>query len=355
METDLLKLPSENRARVVQQLNLREIARRARVSTATVSRTINRVPTVNRYLARRVWKVVEAAGYYPNTQARALVSGHSRILGLVVPELTNPVFAEILQTFEDVAAQHGYQILFSSIKGDSCRMEQVGRRMIERRVDGVAALTCDVEEPVIQDLLLHGISVVSMNGTPIPGATNIRIDYQNGMRQAIEHLAALRHQRIAFVAGPEHLAWQQVRKEIFQEAMAEVGLETSPEHIITGDNSVESGMRALRELWLLPARPTAILCANDLMATGALVQAYECKITVPAQLSVVGFDDIRSAQFTTPPLTTVRISQADLVMRAFQMLTDHDNTFNSSDEYVVKTSLVLRRSTALQPRVQSAG
>src|SRR5215472_11655419 len=117
-------------------MNIREIARRARVSTATVSRAINRVSTVDPQLARRVWRVVEELGYFPNTQARALVSGRSRLFGLVVSEITNPFFPEIVQTFEHLAVENNYEILLTSTVHDPRRMESAVRRMIERRVDG---------------------------------------------------------------------------------------------------------------------------------------------------------------------------------------------------------------------------
>src|SRR3979490_3114945 len=118
-------------------MDIREIAKRARVSTATVSRTINRVPTVNPQLAKRVWSIVDQLGYYPNTQARALVSGRSRIFGLIVSEITNPFFPEIVQSFEDIAVKHKYEIMVTSTVYDPERMELAVRRVIERRVDGV--------------------------------------------------------------------------------------------------------------------------------------------------------------------------------------------------------------------------
>src|ERR1700728_1471751 len=124
----------------------------AKVSIATVSRTINGVPTVTPQLSRRVWKVIEELGYYPNTQARALVSGKSRIFGLIVSEITNPFFPEIVQEFEDIAVQNHYEILLTSTVHDPKRMELAVRRMIERRVDGVAILTFGMEDALIEDL-----------------------------------------------------------------------------------------------------------------------------------------------------------------------------------------------------------
>ena len=135
-------------------MDIREIAKRARVSTATVSRAINRIPTVDPQLAKRVWKVVEELGYYPNTQARALVSGRTRIFGLIVSEITNPFFPEIVQSFEDIAVQHNYEILLTSTVHDPKRMELSVRRMIERRVEGVAVLTFGMEDSFVRGLAI---------------------------------------------------------------------------------------------------------------------------------------------------------------------------------------------------------
>src|ERR1700674_4045626 len=133
-------------------MDIREIAKRAKVSTATVSRAINRVPSVNPVLAKRVWSVIEELGYYPNTQARALVSGRSRIFGLIVSEIINPFFPEIVQVFETIAVQHHYEILLTSTVNDPKRMETAVRRMIERRVDGVAVMTFGMEDLLLKDL-----------------------------------------------------------------------------------------------------------------------------------------------------------------------------------------------------------
>src|ERR1700728_1838740 len=133
-------------------MDIREIARRAKVSTATVSRAINRVPTVDPQLAKRVWKVVDELGYYPNTQARALVSGRSRLFGLIVSEITNPFFPELIQGFEDIAVENGYEILIGSTNYDPKRMTHCIRRMLERKVDGVAVMTFGIEEPLLDQL-----------------------------------------------------------------------------------------------------------------------------------------------------------------------------------------------------------
>ncbi|MBV8515480.1 MAG: LacI family DNA-binding transcriptional regulator, partial [Acidobacteria bacterium] len=246
-------------------MDIREIAKRAKVSTATVSRTINRVPTVDPALAKRVLKVVEDMGYYPNTQARALVSGKSRIFGLIVSEITNPFFPEIVQAFEDIAVQNHYEILLTSTVHDPKRMELAVRRMIERRVDGVAILTFGMEDPLIADLRFRKVPLVFVDvGPQAAGITNIRVNYHQGILEAVSHLAKLRHKRIAFVAGPTHLKSAMARRAAFETSMQENGLPVAQQLIVTGDHKVEGGMSALARLASLANRPTAILCSNDM-------------------------------------------------------------------------------------------
>ncbi len=339
-------------------MDIREIARRAKVSTATVSRTINHVPTVDPQLAKRVWKIVEDLGYYPNTQARALVSGRSRIFGLIVSEITNPFFPEIVQAFEDIAVQHNYEILLTSTVHNPKRMELAVRRMIERRVEGVAILTFGMEESLVEDLRFRKVPLVFVDvGPRVPGVSNIRVNYQHGIRQAIQHLAALKHTRIAFIAGPSNLKSAMARKAAFESAMLEINLDVPPEMIVEGDHKMEGGMRALVQLAGLAVRPTAILCSNDMTAVGVMREAYEYGIVIPRDLSLVGFDDIRLSQFTTPPLTTVQMSQTLLAEYAFQALrgeVERTPSSPASNEYELLTTLVVRRSTALAPSDGSA-
>jgi DNA-binding LacI/PurR family transcriptional regulator len=307
-------------------MDIREIARRAKVSTATVSRAINRVPTVDPQLSKRVWKVVDELGYYPNTQARALVSGRSRIFGLIVSEITNPFFPEIVQTFENLAVENNYEILITSTVHDPKRMEISVRRMIERRVDGVAILTFGMEDSLIEHLRFRKVPLVF-----------------------VQHLAALRHKRIAFVTGPLHLKSALARKSAFQQSMEEIGL---PEDLIVeGDHTLEGGKTALTKLIGWRPRPTAILCSNDMTAIGVIREAYDLNLSIPSELSVIGFDDIRLAQFTTPPLTTVQMSQRELAKLAFQALMSEVGADAPTHrvEYKLVTSLILRDSTALAP------
>jgi len=340
-------------------MDIREIAKRARVSTATVSRTINRVPTVNPKLAQRVWNVVEELGYYPNTQARALVSGRSRIFGLVVSEITNPFFPEIVQVFESIAVQHHYEILLTSTGHDPKLMEISVRRMLERRVDGVAVMTFGMEELLLEDLKLRKVPLVFVDvGPQRPYVSNIRIDYLHGIRQAVQHLAALRHETIAFITGPLLLKSASARKAAFVRSIQEIGLEVDERLIVEGDHTLEGGMAALVRLLDGKVKPTAIVCSNDMTAIGVMRKAYEREISIPRDLSLIGFDDIRLARFILPPLTSVQMSQSELARLAFHALladVQREAPAPTGTEYDLQTTLVLRESTALAPGFNSRG
>ncbi len=333
-------------------MNIREIAKRAKVSTATVSRTVNRIPTVDPRLAKRVRKVIDELGYHPNIQARALVSGRSHILGLVVSEITNPFFPEIVQAFETIAVEHGYEILLGSTVHDPKRMDMSVRRMTERRVDGVAVMTFGMEDLLLEDPELSNVPLVFVDvGPKRPRVGNIRIDYRHGIRQAVQHLAALRHEKIAFISGPLHLKSANSRRNAFKQAMGEIGLDMQKSLVVEGDHTLEGGVRAMQSLFSLPKPPTAVLCSNDMTALGVMHKCYEEGLSIPNDLSLVGFDDIKLAKFFLPPLTTVRMSQSELARIAFHALLaelERETPSRDGTEYLVETSLVIRDSTAVR-------
>jgi LacI family transcriptional regulator len=340
-------------------LSIHEVAKRARVSIATVSRTINGIPTVTPQLSRRVWKVIEELGYYPNTQARSLVSGRSRIFGLIVSEITNPFFPEIVQSFEDIAVQNNYEVLLTSTVHDPKRMALSVRRMIERRVEGVAIVTFGMEEALFEDLKSRNVPLVFIDvGPSLPRISNIRIDYLHGLRQAVQHIAALRHEKIAFISGPLTLRSAIARQRAFSQSMEEIGLPTEPNYLIEGNHTMEGGIAAMRKLLALPKRPTAVICSNDMTAMGVMRESYDQGVHIPRDLSVIGFDDIRLSQFVVPPLTTVRMSQTDIARLAFNALlaeTQRKTPSPSGTEYTLRTALVLRHSTAMAPKNPSRG
>jgi len=333
-------------------MSLREIANHAKVSTATVSRVINGVPTVNRNLAKRVWRAVGEHGYSSNSQARCLVSGKSRLFGLVISDMRDPFFPEIVQSFEAAAIEFGCETLVTSTLDDPKRMELSVRRMVERRIEGAAVLTFGSEEVIIENLRAQEIAVVFVDVEPLRSKAGVvQIDYRRGTRHAVQHLAALRHERIGYVAGPVHSKTALAKRSAFEECMQEISLPLSSELMVTGDDTVEGGMRALALFARLQDRPTAIICSTDMAAVGVMKRAHELGMAVPQELSVVGFDDIPLAGFITPSLTTVLVPKAELARLAVRALVCELNPARDeiyrAQHYLLNTDLVLRRSTAL--------
>jgi DNA-binding LacI/PurR family transcriptional regulator len=330
-----------------EHVDIHTVARLANVSIATVSRTINQIPTVNPKMAKRVWEVIGELDYFPNTQARSLVSGRSRLLGLIVSEITNPFFPELIQGFEDVAVEHGYEILIGSTNYDPERMKRCIRRMVERKAEGVAVMTFGIEEPLLDQLADRKVPLVFVDvGPERPGISLLRVDYHHGIRQGVQHLAALGHRDIAFVTGPLRLHSAHSRLAAFHRAVQECGIVVDKGRIIEGDHTMEGGMAAAEKLLTGAKLPTAVMCSNDVTAIGVLHEAYRAGLRVPDDLSVIGFDNIHLTQMTIPPLTTIQMSCFELAKAAVLALKAHvEGTPAPKREYPIETRLVVREST----------
>jgi len=333
--------------------DIRAVAAMAKVSIATVSRTINGSPLVSDRLTKRVWHAIEQLNYFPNSHARSLVSGRSRIFGIIVENITNPFFPELIQCFEEIAVAHGYEILVSSSNSDPAVLTTCVRRMIERKVEGVAMLTFGEEEPVLDQLSFHDIPLVLAEfRLDDPKTSTILLDYATGIRAAIDHLVQLGHRKIAYLAGPHKIHSAMTRENDFRTAMEAVGLPVQKKWVVECDHTLKGGVAGFDRLQALAAGPTAILCSNDMTAIGVLRAAYLKGMHVPQDLSVIGLDDIDFAEFTLPPLTTIRLSRGDLARSAFEALrqqAEETSSANIHREFLVSTSLVLRGSTAAPP------
>ncbi len=331
-------------------VSIRDVARRARVSIATVSRAVNRISTVDPELAKRVWKAVEETGYVPNTQARALVSGRSHILGLIVSEITNPFFPELVQEFENLAVTQGYEVMIGSTNYDPGKTESLIRRMLQRNVDGVAVMTFGVEEELVRRLVEREFPLVFVDAGPdLPNIRVLKVNYAEGIREAVQHLAALGHRNIAFISGPLHMRSAAARRDAFLRSMAELGIDVPSEHLAVGNHTMEGGMAAMETLAVLPELPTAVMCSNDMTAIGVLHALDRTTHSVPREISVVGFDDIHLAQFMLPPLTTVRMSCRDLATAAVEALragVEPEHVKARQKEWHIPTHLAVRQSSA---------
>jgi len=212
-------------------MNIKEVAARANLSTATVSRTINNSGLVRPGTAEKVQRAIRELGYYPNTQARALVSGRSRMFGLIISDIVNPFFPELVKSFEFAAIHHGYEVIVANTDYDSDRMSGCVRRMIERKVDGVAVMTSELDRHLLDELSHRRLPIVFLDvGKLKPLISNINVDYSRGIGEAVQHIVSLGHQRVGFVSGPLTLKSARTRRSAFLKCIAACGIgETATE------------------------------------------------------------------------------------------------------------------------------
>lgn len=326
-------------------MTIKQVAKRARVSIATVSRTLHNSSVVNPQTAERVRRAIRELDYRPDTNAQTLVSGRSHILGLVVSDITNPFFPELIRGFQDVALQNGYDVLISATNYESARMAHSVGRMIERKTDGVAIMTSEMDRSLINQLASRNVPLVFLDvGKVRRGVSNIRVDYAQGITQAVGHLRALGHTRVAFISGPNNLKSAQVRREAFLHCL---GRRPAEHHDLVeeGNHKVDGGLSAITRLLQRPSPPTAVLASNDLTAIGALRGIRQAGLRIPEDVSVVGFDDIDMAQFTEPPLTTVRLQRSELASLACNALLQSIRGNTKGAEFGIGTHLIIREST----------
>ena len=329
-------------------MNIKEVAARANLSTATVSRTINHSGLVRPGTAEKVQRAIRELGYYPNTQARALVSGRSRMFGLIISDIVNPFFPELVKSFEFAAIHHGYEVIVANTDYDSDRMSGCVRRMIERKVDGVAVMTSELDRHLLDELSHRRLPIVFLDvGKLKPLISNINVDYSRGIGEAVQHIVSLGHQRVGFISGPLTLKSARTRRTAFLKCIAACGIGERQRSVVEGNHKIDGGESAMMRLLSLPNPPTAVLTSNDLTAIGALRAVARAGLHVPNDISVVGFDDIELSRFTQPPLTTIRLSRDELGRKAFDALYETvAGQHRPGQEIKVSTRLIVRESTA---------
>lgn len=326
-------------------VRIKDVAKLARVSTATVSHVINETRFVSDETKRKVLNAIERVGYTPNVHARNLASGQSRTLGLVISDITNPFFPDLVKSIQERALELGYEVIVLNTNYDPERDARYVQRLLELRVRGVMILTTEMDLSVIQRLSSREIAVVFLDiGKVSRHTSNIRIDYEKGVHEAVEHLLELGHRQIAFISGPVRFKSAQFRRQAFLETMKShrASLHTEP-LILEGDFRLESGEQVAREIQKMKSRPTAVLAANDLMAVGALRELERAGLQVPRDVSVVGCDDISLAKLTDPQLTTIRIPRSEIGAAAVEAVLQTNST--EGREIRISTQLIVRQST----------
>jgi LacI family transcriptional regulator len=328
-------------------MNLEQVARRAKVSTATVSRVLNNVSVVKGSTRARVVKAIAELKYHPNLHARHLAGGKSKTIGVIVSNLENPFFFDIYKSVEAGAHARGYEVVMANTDYRSDQLQASIRLMIGRRVAGLAAIVSEMEQALIEELSSSNIPVVFYDvGTARKNITNIRVNYRRGIDKVVDYLHSLGHRRLGFVGHHTALGPLNERLKAVLDATARIpSLEV---RTAAAADSLEGGRQAAGTLLSSDFRPTAIICVNDIMAVGALRELRERGIRVPQDVSVTGFDNVKLSEFCYPSLTTVHIPRERIGNAICGWLTPKPgDPALINQEIVIDPEFMLRGSTAL--------
>ena len=324
---------------------MKDVAAKAGVSISTVSHVLNNTRDVADDTRDRVLAMMRQLNYYKNASGRRLARGRSDAFGLIISDIENPFFPELVKNFEQSVIEYGFDVFLSTTNYDQKQADKAVRRMIENKVQGVAVMTSQLDSALVDELLSNDIPVVLLDGGQISrGRSNVRIDYSRGAREVVEYLHNMGHRKISFITGPQNRTSAKSYKHALTSALEGIGL-PSPE-CIEGDSTIEGGRAAMFSLLQQKELPTAVLCGDDLAALGAMRALVESRISVPSQVSVIGSDDIPFARFANPPLSTVRVARDQVGRLAFLALQRLVRTARRKGaEYIVETHLLVRGSS----------
>ena len=326
-------------------VQMKDVAERAGVSITTVSHVLNGSRFVAVDTSDRVLRAAADLKYYRNVPARLLRRGRSDSLGLIISDIENPFFPELIKTFERAALEGGFEVLLATTNYDPGQSRKAVRRMIENKVRGVAVMTSQLDDSLVDELVANDVPIVRLDSGEVRRArSNIRVDYSHGAQQAVAHLKEFGHTRLAVIAGPPNRISAECYRKALLDATAAAGL--APPVMLEGNNQVDGGAAGVRALLVRRDIPTAILCGNDMAAIGAMQELSAAGVPVPAGMAVIGSDDIALARFTNPPLTTVRIPRDRLGIQAFEALRRlQKNKQQRGAAFELQTELVARGST----------
>jgi LacI family transcriptional regulator len=340
--------PRRVRRRHRPAVTIHDVAARAGVSVATVSRVLNGKEPVREETSGLVLAAAKALRYVPNVAARSLSIRRSQTIGVVLPDVHGEFFSEVIRGIDVAARREGYHILVSGSHSDTGEMLEVVDAM-RGRVDGLVVMQPEGTLASVDGALAPNIPLVLLNSTAA-GHDAITIDNYGGARQMMRHLAELGHVQIAFIKGPAHNRDARERLRGYRHAMRGTGAPALRMLELDGDFTEESGYTAAGRIAAAAPRPTAIFAANDSMAVGALAALVAAGIAVPKEMSVAGFDDIPISRYVTPALTTIRVDLAEVGRRAFALLLDGiAHRAAGVREECIATTLVSRQSCASPP------
>mgnify|MGYP001822209751 FL=1 len=333
-------------------VSIKDIAQAANVTPGTVSRALRDSPRVSSETKKRIQQIADQMGYSPDAQARSLVEGRTRTIGVVVTTMTDPFIGGIVQAIETTAQDHGYSVILASSNDLSEREIAAAETLQSKRVDGVIVTSSRVGVLHQGRLERLGVPVVLINSLVQHQGRytfSIGVDNRLGGFQATEHLLQLGHRRIAYVAAPDDRSDSLERLTGYHEALARAGIDPDPALQVRGTGRAGGGERALPLLQALPEPPTAVFCYNDMTAIGLIHAAHAAGLSLPQDLAIVGFDDIVFAPYIHPALTTVAQPVVELGKGAMEMvlslLSDGNSDLDMSSDQTLPGWLVVRASS----------
>jgi DNA-binding LacI/PurR family transcriptional regulator len=327
-----------------------DVAKKAGVSIATVSRVLNDSPLVTESARRQVLRAVQELNYQPNRTAQRLRAGRSRVIGLIISDIQNPFFTSVVRGIEDLAYQHGYSLVLCNSDEDVQKEQLYIEILSSERVAGVIILPTGID--CCAPLFNLRMPVVMMDRVVAGFDTDtVVVENVSGAFAATQHLVELGHKRIGLVGAPSGISVGSERQQGYARALAAHGIATGETLIRIGNFKETGGYQAARELLDLNPRPTALFVANNLMTLGALVAIRERGLRIPEDISIIGFDDMPWANLLQPPLTAIAQPTYELGQRAAQLLLARlqDRTKPLVHE-CLETRLVVRGSTSVPPQ-----
>ena len=325
---------------------IRDVAQRAGVSITTVSHVVNGTRPVSSDGMARVLEAIDELGYQPNAVARSLRISETKMFGMIVPDNSNPYFAEVARSIEDAAFELGYSVILCNSDEDAIKEQAYLDLLIEKRVDGIAFVATGRRAGGLDPARLRSMPVVIVDREIEGGKwTSVLVHNSRGGREAVTHLLKLGHRRIGCISGPRDLGPSSERVRGYREALRKAGIAADPRWLVEGDFHAEGGYRTMCELLERDDALTAVFACNDMMAVGALRAIHERGRRVPQDIALVGFADIALASYTQPALTTIAQPYRELGRRVAQLLAKGERGERAASERIrLEPELVVRAS-----------
>lgn len=329
-------------------MRIKDIAKEAGVSTATVSHVINNTKFVSDETRVKVQKAIKKFDYHPNAHAQSLALGKSKMIGLLVSDIANPFFPEIIKSVESAVFSNGYSLILLNTDYDTKRAVEYVHRLIQMRVAGIILMNSEFDQSFVKEARLKRTSIVFHDQHIVDEKmSTIILDYDVGISEAVQHLVSLGHTDIAHIAGSHEIYSAVIRENAFKAAIKKFVRGSGKPKIYEGDFRFEGGRHAARRILAEKKRPTGVVVANDMMALGAMQEFKAAGLSIPGDISIIGFDDISFASLSEPPLTTVCSPRVEIGRRAVEaLLLTVDRPHQLGVEIKIPTYLITRGSTA---------